>query len=147
MFLLTTNGEKDNGCIVNTVAQVASDPTRLAISVQKHTLTGETVASTGELNLSVLTEDVPFDLIRRFVGESGFRGQIDIDIFDIDGTYYISEVNPRFGGGYPHAYECGVNHMKLIANNLEGVANAVSIGDYEEGLVMMKYNEIRMTKV
>ena len=71
MFLLTTNGEKDNGCIVNTVAQVASDPTRLAISVQKHTLTGETVAATGKLNLSVLTEDVPFALIRRFGMQSG----------------------------------------------------------------------------
>ena len=71
MFLLTTNGGKDNGCIVNTVAQVASNPTRLAISVQKHTLTGETVASTGELNLSVLTENVPFDLIRRFGMQSG----------------------------------------------------------------------------
>lgn len=30
------------------------------------------------------------------------EGQIDIDIFDINGEYYISEVNPRFGGGYPH---------------------------------------------
>ena len=71
MFLLTTNGEKDNGCIVNTVAQVASDPTRLAISVQKHTLTGENVAATGNLNLSVLTEDVPFDVIQRFGMQSG----------------------------------------------------------------------------
>ena len=45
---------------------------------------------------------------------------IDIDIFDVDGQYYISEVNPRFGGGYPHAYESGCNHMKLILNNLSG---------------------------
>ncbi len=87
-----------------------------------------------------------FDLITKFIDESGFRGQIDIDIFDQDGTYYISEVNPRFGGGYPHAYECGVDHMTLIKNNLEGKENPVHIGDYEEGLIMMKYNEIMIRK-
>ena len=92
-------------------------------------------------------DDKLFELICRFVKESGYRGQIDIDIFEIGGEYYISEVNPRFGGGYPHAYECGVDHMTLIANNLAGKANTANIGNYEEGLVMMKYNEIQMTKV
>ena len=87
-----------------------------------------------------------FDLIEKFIGESGFRGQIDIDLFDLGGVYYISEVNPRFGGGYPHAYECGVDHMTLILNNLEGKANESIIGRYEEGLVMMKYNEIMVRR-
>lgn len=101
----------------------------------------------GETDKAVSFKDpVLFDMIVRFVKESGYRGQIDIDIFQIGGCYYISEVNPRFGGGYPHAYECGVDHMKLITNNLQGKANPVCIGSYEEGLVMMKYNEIRMTK-
>ena len=88
-----------------------------------------------------------FDLIQRFIGEAGYMGQIDIDIFDIGGEYYISEVNPRFGGGYPHAYECGADHMKLIVNNLEGKANKAAIGNYEDGLVMMKYNELMVRKV
>lgn len=101
----------------------------------------------GETDKAVsLKDEKLFDLIKQFVRESGYRGQIDIDIFYINGEYYISEVNPRFGGGYPHAYECGVDHMKLIANNLEGKENPVRIGGYEEGIVMMKYNEIRMTK-
>lgn len=101
----------------------------------------------GETDKAVSFKDEElFALIEKFATESGYRGQIDIDIFEIDGEYYISEVNPRFGGGYPHAYECGVNHMQLIANNLEGIANPKQIGRYEDGLVMMKYNEIRMTK-
>lgn len=101
----------------------------------------------GETDKAVSFRDEKlFSLIRRFAEESGYRGQIDIDIFDINGVYYISEVNPRFGGGYPHAYECGVDHMALIINNLEGQANPVSIGNYEDGLVMMKYNEIQITK-
>ncbi len=87
-----------------------------------------------------------FALVERFVAESGFRGQIDIDIFDCDGQYYISEVNPRFGGGYPHAYEAGVNHMKYIVRNLEGETNIPEIGDYEDGIIMMKYNEIMIRR-
>lgn len=85
-----------------------------------------------------------FNLIEKFVKEAGYKGQIDIDIFDIAGKYYISEVNPRFGGGYPHAYECGCDHMKLILNNLRGIANQKSIGDYKEGIYMMKYNEVKI---
>jgi carbamoyl-phosphate synthase large subunit len=67
---------------------------------------------------------------------------IDIDIFDIGGTWYISEVNPRFGGGYPHAYACGVNMPAAVLRNLAGQENEVRIGSYPENISMMKYNEI-----
>lgn len=82
--------------------------------------------------------------VEKFVLENGFLGQIDIDIFEKDGTYFFSEVNPRFGGGYPHAYLCGADHMKLIVNNLLGVENRKEIGTYCTGKVMMKYNEIML---
>lgn len=97
----------------------------------------------GETDKAVSFKDPKlFELIERFVKEAGFRGQIDIDIFDINGNYYISEVNPRFGGGYPHAYECGCDHIKMIINNLNGIRNKRSIGCYPEGIYMMKYNEV-----
>lgn len=54
-------------------------------------------------------------------------------------------MNPRFGGGYPHAYACGADHMTLIKNNLLGIANPVKIGGYAVDKVMMKYNEIMIT--
>ena len=101
----------------------------------------------GETDKAVSFKDEKlFALIKKFVADSGYQGQIDIDIFDIDGQYYISEVNPRFGGGYPHAYACGCDHMKLIINNLNGCANEASIGNYEENIYMMKYNEIAIHK-
>lgn len=101
------------------------------------------VMRAGETDKAVSFKDEKlFDLITLFVKKAGYRGQIDIDIFDINGEYYISEVNPRFGGGYPHAYECGVNHMELILNNLNGQANKSIIGQYEENVYMMKYNEL-----
>ena len=101
----------------------------------------------GETDKAVsFKEERLFALIERFVKEAGFRGQIDIDIFEIDGEYYISEVNPRFGGGYPHAYECGCDHMKLIENNLRGIPNEKRIGNYNEGIYMMKYNEVMIRR-
>lgn len=93
--------------------------------------------------ISFIDEEL-FAQIKRFVVESGFAGQIDIDIFEQDGVYYFSEVNPRFGGGYPHAYVCGADHMTLIKNNLLGIENPVQIGGYQTQKVMMKYNEIML---
>lgn len=102
----------------------------------------------GETDKAVSFQDeILFDLIKKFAKEAGYRGQIDIDIFDINGEYYISEVNPRFGGGYPHAYESGANHMKLIINNLNGIANCIEIGNYKNNIYMMKYNEIMIKEI
>lgn len=106
------------------------------------------VMRAGETDKAVSFKDQKlFNLIEKFAVESGWLGQIDIDIFEVNGEYYISEVNPRFGGGYPHAYECGCDHMTLIKNNLSGVANKKNLGDYEEDLCMMKYNELRVMRV
>lgn len=103
------------------------------------------VMRAGETDKSVSFKDQKLnELIVRFAEEMGYRGQIDIDVFDVNGEYYISEVNPRFGGGYPHAYECGVNHMDLIVNNLQGVENNVVEQGYKEGVYMMKYNEVKI---
>ena len=85
--------------------------------------------------------------VRQIILQTLHRGQIDIDIFEIDGKYYISEVNPRFGGGYPHAYEAGCNHMQLILNNLNGTVNEKHIGAYDEDIYMMKYNEVCIRKI
>lgn len=102
----------------------------------------------GETDKSVsFKNEKLFELIIRFCKDSGWLGQIDIDIFEINGEYYISEVNPRFGGGYPHAYECGCDHMRLIENNIEGRVNQKNIGAYEEDIYMMKYNEVAIRKV
>jgi carbamoyl-phosphate synthase large subunit len=106
------------------------------------------VMRAGETDKSIsFKDDKLFAFIEKFVLEAGYQGQIDIDIFENNGEYYISEVNPRFGGGYPHAYECGCDHMSLIVNNLNGIANKKSIGEYESNIYMMKYNEVLIKKI
>lgn len=102
----------------------------------------------GETDKAVSVKDEAlFSLLCDFVKKMGFRGIIDIDLFEIGGKWYISEVNPRFGGGYPHAYACGVNVPELIINNLEGRINEPAVGNYEAGMVMMKYNEIMVRRI
>ncbi|MBU3197384.1 ATP-grasp domain-containing protein [Clostridium algidicarnis] len=101
----------------------------------------------GETDKSVsVKDDKLFELIKKFIKVSGFKGIIDIDIFKVDGEYYISEVNPRFGGGYPHGYESGVSIPKMIIENIAGNINENVIGKYDEGVYMMKYNEVKIFK-
>lgn len=47
-------------------------------------------------------------------------GNLDVDIFERDGHYYVLELNPRFGGGFPFSYEAGVNFPKAIIEWLNG---------------------------
>lgn len=97
----------------------------------------------GETDKSVSVKDVNlFHMIGKFVEKCGFCGMIDMDIFKIGDEYYISEVNPRFGGGYPHAYECSVNMPEQVIKNLHGESNSDSVGCYKAGIYMMKYNEV-----
>lgn len=102
----------------------------------------------GETEKSVSVKDnVLFDLIKETAASLSLSGPIDMDIFKVNGSYYISEINPRFGGGYPHAHACGINFPRLIANNVAGKENADTIGNYEEGICMLKYTDLMTLKL
>ncbi len=83
-----------------------------------------------------------FKVIEQIVSEFKFNGPIDMDFFYVDGEYYLSEINPRFGGAYLHAFGCGVNFIKLIENNMNGVKNEPVFGNYEEDVLMMMYDSV-----
>lgn len=96
VFVLTTKfGEKQNGCIVNTVSMLTDSPTRITVFVNKNNYTDEMIKKSGELNVSVLAESAPFEIVERF----GFRSGRDCDKFDGErypttenGVYYL----PRY---------------------------------------------------
>ena len=55
LFILTArDGDKDNGCIVNTVTQVTTEPNRIAVAVNKQNYTHDMIVKTGVFNVSVL---------------------------------------------------------------------------------------------
>lgn len=116
---------------------ISGEPVSIFIKEKLKMRAGET-----DKSISVKNEQI-FDLVENFVKKFGYKGIIDIDIFEVSGEYYISEVNPRFGGGYPHAHEAGVNIPKMIINNIKGISNNINIGDYKEETYMMKYNDLK----
>lgn len=88
-----------------------------------------------------------FDFIRRITDLLKFNGPVDMDFFYQNGVYYLSDVNPRFGGAYLHAYGAGVDFIKLIKNNLDGIENTPVFGNYENDVVMMMYDSVVITKI
>lgn len=76
-----------------------------------------------------------------------FNGPIDMDLWCKDGEYYLSEINPRFGGGYLHAYGAGVDFIKLIENNVKGIENQPCFGNYDDDVVMMMYDSVVIEKI
>ena len=95
LFVLTAKeGEKDNGCIVNTVQMLTSDPTRVVVFVNKSNYTEGMIARTGEFNVSILQKDTPFALFKNF----GFSSGKDVDKF-------AGRVYPRSENGLYYIYE------------------------------------------
>lgn len=77
-----------------------------------------------------------------------FNGPLDMDLFYQNGKYYLSEINPRFGGAYLHAYGAGVDFPAFIYHNVEDkIANEDHTGEYEEDVVMMMYDSVVVRKL
>lgn len=69
----------------------------------------------GETDKAVTVDNVDVRNIGKIIGsELKHIGNLDCDILERDGEYYVLELNPRFGGGYPFSHEAGVNMPKAI---------------------------------
>jgi len=71
-------------------------------------------------------------------------GPINIQCFynKQEGRRFYTEINARFGGGYPLAYYAGANFPKYIKVLLSGNTLESMIGkDYKEGLIMSRFDE------
>lgn len=76
LFVLTAReGDKDNGCIINTAVQVTTEPNCITIAVNKKNYTHDMIVRTGVFNVSVLTEKSSFDTFRHW----GFQSGADVD--------------------------------------------------------------------
>ena len=84
--------------------------------------------------------------VNGFEEDLELNGPCDMDFFVKDGEYYLSEINPRFGGAYLHAYGAGVDFIKLILNNIHGIENQSIIGQYEDDVIMMMYDDVVIKK-
>lgn len=101
LFVLTArDGEKDNGCIINTAIQAASTPNQLSICVNKANYTHDMIVKTGIFTVSILTQKASFDIFKRF----GFASGRDVDKFadyaeckrGENSVYYITEATNAY---------------------------------------------------
>ena len=94
LYLLTAReGEKENGCIINTAIQCASESKLISICVINKNLTCDMIKNTGRFNVSVLTESTPFSFFQRFGMQSGrdvdkFAGDEEMPCMANDIRYY-----------------------------------------------------------
>lgn len=93
-------------------------------------------------------DDKLFAFVKEALKVFAFNGPLDMDLFYQDGQYYLSEINPRFGGAYLHAYGAGVDFPAFIYHNVkEKCANECCIGRYDEEVVMMMYDSVVIKRV
>lgn len=72
LYVLTANLDgKDNGCIINTVTQVTSDPNQITIAVNKGNYTRDMIAQSKKFTASIISQQADFELFKRFGFQSG----------------------------------------------------------------------------
>jgi carbamoyl-phosphate synthase large subunit len=75
----------------------------------------------GETDKAVLRNKPELEEFGLHIGLAlGHTGNLDCDIFENDGVYYLIEMNPRFGGGYPFSHMAGANYPAAICSWLKG---------------------------
>lgn len=76
LFVVTAHeGDKDNGCITNTVVQQTITPNRISVTINKNNYTHDMIKRTGVFNVSVLSEKSKFETFKHW----GFQSGKDVD--------------------------------------------------------------------
>ena len=120
--LTTTDGEKQNGCIVNTVSMITDSPKRITVFVNNANYSAELLKKTGVCNVSILTESAPFEIVKQF----GFASGRDTDKFasgsyakSENGLYYLPEhTNAVLSAKVVDFYDYG-SHTLFVAEVTE----------------------------
>lgn len=120
LFVLTAReGEKDNGCIINTAIQVTTNPNRLCLAVNKNNLTHDMILNTKKLAVSVISEAATMQLFSRFGFQSGrdvdkFAGYAQMKRTD-NGLYYVTEAtNGYFAGTVEYYMDLGTHTLFTV---------------------------------
>ena len=69
----------------------------------------------------------------------GGRGPVTVQVFLGPEGPILSEINPRFGGGFPLGLAAGGNYPEWLLQMIEGRKVESKIGEYQTGLYMTRY--------
>ena len=128
LFLLTVkDGEKDNGCIINTTMQITATPLRISIAVSKANYTHDIIAKTGLFNVSILSTNTPFTVFERF----GFHSGRNTDKFAECGC------DNRLNNGIRYAPKYGNTAISgKVVDSYDYGTHTVFIADVTESIVL-----------
>lgn len=85
-------------------------------------------------------EDLLLDWGKRIAECLKAEGPINIQCFLTEKGPVFTEINPRFGGGYPLSYYAGADFPSMIIRMMKGEKVAPCIGDFRDRFVMMRYD-------
>lgn len=69
-------------------------------------------------------------------------GNMDCDVLYDGRAYYVLELNPRFGGGYPFSHEAGMNTAKAYIEWLKGSKKLNGVNNYKPGIAFSKCDRL-----
>ncbi len=140
LFVLSAReGDRDNGCIINTVTQVTDSPLRITVVVNKGNYTCKMIERTGIFNVSMLAQTVPFSLIQQYGFQTGANTNKFADGQGMraeNGVKYIdTHTNAYLSGKVISTVDCG-SHLIFLADVTEAVilsdAPSVTYSYYQE---------------
>ena len=128
--MTSRDGNKDNGCIVNTVSQLTDTPLRVAVNINKLNYSHDLIKKTGVLNVNCLNNEAPFSVFQDY----GFRSGRDCDKFEgkevlrsenglvvlpnYVNAFFSLKVDNYVDLGTHGMFICSVTESKII-NNIE----------------------------
>lgn len=74
----------------------------------------------------------------REIGGLGARGPVTVQVFWTEPVPTLSEINPRFGGGFPLAHAAGGHYPEWILQMCAGATLSSRLGQYTTGLCMTR---------
>lgn len=131
--------KKMNGCIVNTVMQVTSNPLQIAAAVNKQNLTCELIQKSKMLSLSVLSETAPFSLFQHF----GFQSGRETDKF-VDYPFAMTKQELPYLKEHTTAFiDCKVTNMVDLGTHMMFICsvNDCEVLSNEKAMTYSYYHE------
>jgi rubredoxin/flavin reductase (DIM6/NTAB) family NADH-FMN oxidoreductase RutF len=134
-------GDKKTAHISNTVFQVTSEPSRIAICSNKNNLTTDYIQSSGAIAISIIKENVDLP----FIGHYGFQSGRDIDKFDgVD--FFTDKTGAPIVRNNTVAYiECVVEQSVDLGTHILFIGKVVSAELFEDNsdpLTYKYYHEV-----
>jgi flavin reductase (DIM6/NTAB) family NADH-FMN oxidoreductase RutF len=142
LYIISSTFEgKDSGCVVNTLAQVTSEPPKMSVAINKNNFTEQQIEKSGFFTATALTQDADIKLIGTF----GFKSGRDTEKFaglntarDINGVPYLTDnTAARISCRLVDKLDLGT-HMMLIGEVLDA-----EVLSETEPLTYLYYQQIK----